>query len=123
MIDRRSLLGLIPALLVVPAAAHHGLMVWDEDNLVVIEGVISEEMDGFPHWEIEVRSDGEDWIIDMGSDFDMERAGLDPTGGDFPVGTSIRVEGYRPLNSDALLVKPRKITIGDKVFEFTTDWD
>lgn len=105
------------------AIAHHGLMLWDKDKVVTVSGLVSKPMDGYPHWEIEIRVDGQDWVIDLGSDFDMERAGLNPDGSDLPVGTDVTVEGYRPRDSDARLLRPRKITVGKKTFVFTTEWD
>ncbi len=105
------------------AKAHHGLMIWDRENPIKLEGLISEEMDGFPHWEVEIRVDGQDWVIDLGSDFDLERAGLNPDGREFTIGAKIAVEGYRPKNSNTRLIRPKKITLGTKTFEFTTDWD
>ena len=103
-----------------PVAAHHGLMMWDEENLVTIEGFVSEELDGFPHWEIEVRvdEDSDDWVIDLGDDFIMERAGLHKDGREFVVGKAIKVEGYQPLDSDTHLLRPVRITIDGVAHEF-----
>lgn len=104
-----------------PAMAHHGLMLW-EDGTTTIEGFVSEEMDGFPHWEISVRTpDGNDWEVDVGSDFEMERAGLKAS--DLPVGTEVRVDGNRPRDSETLLLRPLRIIVGDKVYEFRGKWN
>ena len=115
---------LILALLATPASvlAHHGLQLWS-DEVTTIEGFVSAEMDGFPHWEISVRTpDGEDWDIDVGSDFEMERAGMKPE--DLPIGTEVRVEGNRPQDEpDARLLRPLKIIAGDKVYEFRGNWN
>lgn len=120
---RRSLLTMTLAVLAsgaaMPAAAHHGLMLWDEENVVTVEGFIAEEMDGYPHWEVEIRvSDGDDWIVDLGNDFDMERAGLNKDGSDFTIGRKIRVEGHVPRDSDTRLIRPLRITIDGKVHTF-----
>lgn len=105
----------------VMALAHHGLMIWDEE-VTTIEGFVSEEMDGFPHWEISVRTpEGHDWEVDVGSDFEMDRAGMKAE--DLPVGTKVRVEGYRPKGSEGLLLRPQRIIVGDKVYEFRGDWN
>jgi hypothetical protein len=111
-------------LLMAPAAAlaHHGLMLWQDDVVTTIEGFVSEEMDGFPHWEISVRTpDGQEWAVDIGSDFEMEKAGMKPE--DVPVGTEVTVEGNRPRDSDALLLRPLRIIAGEKVFEFRGNWN
>lgn len=109
-------------LLPVAAVAHHGLMLWEDDVITTIEGFISEEMDGFPHWEISVRTpDGQDWEVDVGSDFEMDRAGMKAE--DLPVGQEVVVEGNRPRNSDELLLRPKRIIVGDKVFEFRGNWN
>lgn len=112
------------ALLFLPVAAlaHHGLMLWQDDVVTTIEGFVSEEMDGFPHWEISVRTpDGQDWHIDVGSDFEMNQAGLKPE--ELTVGTRVTVEGNRPRDSDALLLRPLRIIAGDKVYEFRGNWN
>jgi hypothetical protein len=105
-----------------PAMAHHGLMIWS-DEVTTIEGFVSAEMDGFPHWEISVRTpDGRDWDIDVGSDFEMGRAGLKPE--DLPVSTEVRVEGNLPADEpDATLLRPLRIIVGDKVYEFRGNWN
>ncbi len=105
-----------------PAAAHHGLMLW-ADETTTIEGFVSEEMDGFPHWEISVRApDGRDWAIDVGSDFEMGRAGVKPE--DLPVGTKLRVEGNLPKDEpEATLLRPLRVIVGDRVYEFRGNWN
>ena len=123
MVRRVFLLPLL-ALLVAPAGAlaHHGLMLWQEDVVTTIEGFVSEEMDGFPHWEISVRTpDGKDWEIDVGSEFEMERAGLKAE--DLPVGTKVVVEGNRPRDPEGLLLRPLRLIVGDKVYEFRGNWN
>ncbi len=112
------------ALLAVPggATAHHGLMIWAEE-VTEIEGFVSSEMDGFPHWEISVRTpDGRDWDIDVGSDFEMDRAGMKPE--DLPIGTKVRVEGNLPKNNpEATLLRPLRVIAGDEVYEFRGNWN
>ena len=104
------------------ATAHHGLMLWAEE-VTSIEGFVSAEMDGFPHWEISVRTvDGRDWEVDVGSDFEMGRAGMKPE--DLPIGTEVRVEGNLPQDEpDAMLLRPLRIIAGDKVYEFRGNWN
>jgi hypothetical protein len=112
------------ALLAAPvvAMAHHGLMLWAEE-VTSIEGFVSAEMDGFPHWEISVRTaDGRDWEVDVGSDFEMGRAGMKPE--DLPIGTEVRVEGNLPQDEpDATLLRPLRIIAGDRVYEFRGNWN
>ena len=116
MLARILFVALIALVAPALALAHHGLMLWEEEP-TTIEGFVSEEMDGFPHWEISVRTpDGNDWEVDVGSDFEMEKAGLHAR--DLPVGTTVRVEGQRPKGSDSLLLRPLRIFIGDRVYEF-----
>ena len=124
MISRRTaLFAALAAGLSTAARAHHGLMIWDKETLVMLTGIVTEPMDGFPHWEIEVRVDGVDWVIDLGSDFDMERAGLHTDGREFSIGAEVIVEGYRPKGSDARLIRPRRVTVGGTTYEFKTEWD
>lgn len=106
-----------------PAHAHHGLMLWDEENLVTIEGFVSEDLDGYPHWEVQVRIDdnSDDWVIDIGNDFELERAGLHADGREFSIGKPIKVEGYRPRDSDTRLLRPVRITIDGKVYKFADE--
>ena len=73
--NRRAFITLAAAA-ATPAAAHHGYMRWDRENPIVIEGWISKELDGFPHWEIWVRVESQDWEVDVGDQFQLERAGL-----------------------------------------------
>ena len=105
-----------------PAPAHHGLMLWSEE-VTTIDGFVSAEMDGFPHWEISIRTpDGRDWAIDVGSDFEMGRAGVKPE--DLPVGTKVRVEGNLPQDKpEATLLRPLRLIAGDKVYEFRGNWN
>ena len=112
----------ILSLLPMAALGHHGLMLWQEDVVTRVDGFISEEMDGFPHWELSVRTaDGQDWQVDLGSDFEMDRAGMKPE--DLKIGADVTVEGSRPRDSDALLLRPRRIIVGGSVFEFRGDWN
>ena len=100
-----------PAAIATPVLAHHGYMRWDEDNPVAIEGWISKEMDGFPHWEIHVRVDGEDWEVDLGDQFQLKKAGLSQTGKEFAMRRKIRVEGIRPIDRKVLRLLPRTIVL------------
>jgi hypothetical protein len=114
----------ILALLAAPGAAtaHHGLMIWS-DEVTTIEGFVSAEMDGFPHWEISVRTpDGRDWDIDVGSDFEMGRAGMKAD--DLPIGTKVLVEGNLPQDDpEATILRPLRIIAGDDVYEFRGNWN
>jgi hypothetical protein len=51
----------------------------------------------------------------------MNRAGMKTE--DLPVGTEIRIEGNRPRDSDALLLRPLRIHVGDKIHEFRGNWN
>ncbi len=117
MLTRRIFTTLAAAAFAAPALAHHGYMRWDEDNPVVIEGWISKEMDGFPHWEIHVRVDGVDWEVDVGDQFQLEKAGFSRDGREFSMRREIRIEGIRPIDRKVLRLLPRTIILdGDKTF-------
>jgi len=120
---RRFFLLLLTALMMpVAALAHHGLMIWDEDEVTTIEGFISAEMDGFPHWEINVRTpEGEEWTIDVGSEFEMGKAGMKAE--DLTIGTKVKVEGNRPRDSESLLLRPLRVITRDKTYEFRGNWN
>lgn len=112
------------ALLMAPvmALAHHGLMIWDDDEVTSIEGFVSGEMDGFPHWEINVRTpEGEEWTVDVGSEFEMNKAGVKAE--DLPIGTKVKVEGNRPRDSDSLLLRPLRIITRGETYEFRGNWN
>ena len=115
--DRRAFI-LLAAAAASPAAAHHGYMRWDKENPVAIEGWISKEMDGFPHWEIWVRVESQDWEVDVGDQFQLERAGLSPDGREFQYLRKIRVEGYRPQDEKIFRILPIRIILDeDEVYE------
>lgn len=96
MISRRILLAALPALAATAATAHHGPMPWDEE-VTVVEGIVVREMEDIPHWEIKIRTpEGVEWLIDVGNDWRLGRAGLAEDGSDFRIGRDIRVEGYTP---------------------------
>ncbi|MEM7499062.1 MAG: DUF6152 family protein [Pseudomonadota bacterium] len=104
--------------------AHHGFVSYDTENPIMIEGFVSEEMDGFPHWEINVRSEGQDWTVDVGNDFTLQRAGLASNGSDFQIGREIRIEGYRVTDPGWYHIAPFRITLdGDKVHDIEVDID
>lgn len=108
----------------VAALAHHGLTMWDETKIWKVDGFISHELTGFPHWEIKVRdADGNDWRIDLGNGFEMERAGMNKDGSGLGIGTKVHVEGVRPRDSDTRLIRPSKIIAGDKEFDFKDKWN
>lgn len=121
MLTRRHFTRLIassPFAVAAPVLAHHGYMRWDEDNPVVIEGWISKEMDGFPHWEIHVRVDGVDWEVDLGDQWQLEKAGLRKDGGNFSMRRKIRVEGIRPIDRKILRLLPRTIVLdGEETYK------
>ncbi len=103
----------VAATLAAPIAhAHHGPMPWNKEEVIILDGFVTEEMDGFPHWEINIRADGVDWVVDVGDDFTLERAGLKPDGSDFTVGRKVIIHGYRPLmHPDLKRLQPIMIII------------
>lgn len=120
MIDRRRCLltGLAFLLIAGTAArAHHGPMPWDRSEIVVLDGIVVQEMDGFPHWEISLRVDGVDWSVDVGDNFTLERAGLAPDGSDFSIGRRVIIEGYRPLDPAWHRLLPQRIIIDGTTYD------
>ncbi|QIE55810.1 hypothetical protein G5B40_10315 [Pikeienuella piscinae] len=113
---RRGFLGLLgAAALIRPAVAHHGYMAWDTENPIVLEGWISKEMDGFPHWEFWMRVDGEDWEVDIGDQYTLERAGFSSSGKEFKMRDNVIVEGVRPVDRSIRRILPSRITLEDGV--------
>ncbi|MFV0474252.1 MAG: DUF6152 family protein [Pikeienuella sp.] len=111
-IHRRAMFGLAGAALLAGAvSAHHGYMAWDTENPIVLEGWISKEMDGFPHWEFWMRVDGEDWAVDIGDQYTLERAGFKSDGSEFKMRLNVRVEGVRPVDRSTLRILPSRITL------------
>ena len=123
--NRRALIAATLALpFAAPARAHHGWMKWDEENPFFIEGWISKEMDGFPHWEIDVRVDGEDWEVDVGDQFSLKKAGLKPDGSDFRLRREIKVIGLRSADPGHRRILPRQVVFdGDpeKTYDLFVD--
>lgn len=107
----------------VPAAAHHGVIYYDTSKIVTIEGFVSEVMEGFPHWEINVRSEGIEWTLDLDSDIVLKRAGLKPDGSDFTIGRKIKVEGYQVKDPDWYHMAPVRIHLDGKVYPIDVDID
>lgn len=120
--DRRALLLALAALPAAPAFAHHGYMRWDRDNPVDMEGWISKELDGFPHWEIWIRVDGEDWEVDVGDQFILKKAGFSEDGKEFALRRQIRVEGWRPVDRTVRRLLPFRITLdGDRSYDIVVE--
>lgn len=97
--------------------AHHSPTVYNRDELVVLEGFVSDEMDGFPHWQIKVRMEGKDYNVDLGSEYILREAGLREDGRDFRIGDQIKVEGYLPANPTIVRIVPLRIHLKGKVYE------
>lgn len=109
--NRRAFLAALATLPAAAAHAHHGVMRWDKSEIYVIEGWISNPMDGFPHWEISVRVGDVDWEVDVGGERQLRKAGFKPDGSEFSHRKDIKVEGYRPWKKDRLLILPVRITL------------
>ncbi|MEX2520653.1 MAG: hypothetical protein WD969_15120 [Paracoccaceae bacterium] len=113
-LHRRSLLGLFGAALLGRAAgAHHGYMQWDFENPIVLEGWVSKEMDGFPHWEFWMRVDSQDWEVDVGDQFTLKKAGLSESGNEFAMRRTLRVDGARPVDRSIFRILPTRIIFDD----------
>jgi hypothetical protein len=119
MLTRRTFsLAALAAAIAVPAGAHHGYMRWDTENPIVLSGWISKELDGFPHWEIDIRIDGVDWEVDVGDQFVLQKAGFKQGGKEFAFGRKITVEGIRPVDPKILRILPSRITLDeDETYE------
>ncbi|MGF1553892.1 MAG: hypothetical protein ACFBWO_15540 [Paracoccaceae bacterium] len=107
---------LAPAL----ALAHHGHIEYAEE-ITVLEGFVSKPMRPFPHWEMSIRVDGEDWVIDLGNSYEMRNAGLREDGSDFTVGQPITVEGHRAADEDWRRILPEVIEANGERYEFDID--
>src|SRR5688572_32839147 len=78
MLDRRKIVkGLMGASLILagPARAHHGWS-WAEDGNFELSGVITSAKLGNPHGILKVRSNGEEWTVEVGQPWRNARAGL-----------------------------------------------
>jgi hypothetical protein len=107
------LLGWIPG----DVRAHHSPMLYDESKLIVLEGFVSNEMTGYPHWEIRVRANGEDWKVETGYKYILERAGLSGEGREFTIGRKITVMGYLPVNPDVRRLHTTRIILDGKSYD------
>lgn len=112
-IHRRAVLGLgAGAVCAGAVSAHHGYMAWDTENPIVVEGWISKAMDGFPHWEFWIRDgDGQDWAVDIGDQFTLERAGFSRSGSEFKMRVAARVAGVRPVDKSVFRILPSSIAL------------
>lgn len=121
-LTRRTLIASLAALPAAPAFAHHGYMRWDEENPVRLEGWVSKEMDGFPHYEFWLRVDGDDWEVDVGDQWQLEKAGLSPTGSEFTMRREVIVEGVRPVDRSVFRILPKRIILdGDKAYDINVN--
>lgn len=98
------------------ASAHHSPMLYHEDVVAVVEGFVSDEMDGFPHWQIKVRMDGKDFNVDLGSEYILRKAGLHEDGREFQIGDPIKIEGFLPVNHNVNRILPLRIHLKGKVY-------
>ncbi len=120
MLNRRNftLAALATAAAASPVLAHHGYMRWDTENPITLSGWISKELDGFPHWEIDMRVDNVDWEVDVGDQFVLKKAGFKQGGKEFAFGRKITVEGVRPVDRSILRILPSRITLDeDETYE------
>jgi len=111
MLTRREFtLATLAAATASPAFAHHGYMRWDTENPITLSGWISKELDGFPHWEIDMRVDNVDWEVDVGDQFVLKKAGFTEGGKEFALRRELTVEGLRPQDPKILRILPSRIT-------------
>ncbi|MEL6267697.1 MAG: DUF6152 family protein [Pseudomonadota bacterium] len=115
---RRTVLGALAATLAAPARAHHSVILYDMEAMITLEGFVSKELDGFPHWEVEMRVEGQDWQVDLQDGFAMREAGMDPDGAVFTLGRKLTVEGHPARDRDYRRVLPKRLTIDGRTYEF-----
>ena len=101
----------LAVLLAVPAAAHHGV-IFTDDEQIRITGAVVKPLTGNPHFEIQVQDGDTRWAIDLGNPYRIKRAGLAWNGSDMPVGKQITVEGFPALLGD--VIDARTIWIDDR---------
>jgi hypothetical protein len=115
-----AVIAVLSAALAGAASAHHSPTLFNRDKIVILEGFVSDEMDGFPHWQIKVRMAGKDYNVDLGSEYILREAGLHEDGRDFRIGDTIKVEGFLPANPSIIRILPIRIHIHDRTYELKT---
>ncbi|TDQ80498.1 hypothetical protein A8950_3029 [Dongia mobilis] len=98
-----------------PVLAHHGWS-WAEAEQSTLTGTIKTISMDPPHPGLVVTAaDGTDWQIDLGNPRQTERSGF--TGATARPGDAITVLGNRSRDSNEMLMKAVRITVGGKNYD------
>lgn len=100
------------------AGAHHGWG-WSTDEEFEITGTISKVRLGYPHGEVTLEVNGEQWLIEVGQPWRNQRAGLDS--GLLSVGRLITVHGHRSANKSELLLKAERVVVDGNSYNLYPD--
>lgn len=109
MTTRRAILGAVALFGILQAgaaAAHHGWRWTAEGNFEVV-GPIKQVQLGYPHGELIVEFEGEDWLVEIGSPNRNARAGLEDDM--IVVGAQVVVSGHRSADLDETRVKAERL--------------
>ncbi len=101
----------IMAVLMSPAAAHHGWR-WTADGVFELTGLIESTRLGNPHGLVVIDADGEKWTAEVGQPWRNERAGL--TDEMFAKGKEIKILGKRSSDAKELRVKAERVVMDGK---------
>ena len=116
MLDRRKIVkGLIGASLILsgPARAHHGWS-WAEDGNFELSGVITSAKLGNPHGILKVRSNGEEWTIEVGQPWRNAKAGLKDAM--LVKGVELTIQGNRAKDPKLRVAKAARVIIKGQTY-------
>jgi hypothetical protein len=116
MFDRRFVVtGLAVATLspLRAAFAHHG-WAWAEDDKFELTGVITSAKLGNPHGLLKVRSNNEEWTVEVGQPWRNARAGLKDSM--LVKGVELTIQGNRAKDQKLKVMKAARVIIKGQVY-------
>lgn len=106
--------GVLAALCVSPALAHHGWR-WTADGNFELTGLITAAALGNPHGLVTVDADGEIWTVEVGQPWRNHKAGLMD---DMLVpGVEIVASGHRAADPAEKRMKAERVTIEGQLYD------
>jgi hypothetical protein len=117
-LSRRTLLAALPAMMALPALAHHGWR-WTDDGEFELTGLITAAELGNPHGLLTVTVNAEVWTVEVGQPWRNEQAGVSDAM--LAPGTEITVRGHRSADPAELVVKAERLVIGGQTYDLYPD--
>jgi membrane protein implicated in regulation of membrane protease activity len=115
------LLGVLLAILVLPAFAHHG---WNgnEEEQFELTGTVEEAVSlAGPHATMKIRVKDQVWDITLAPPARTKRAGLEEA--TIPVGAKVTVSGHRSSDTQRFEMKTERVTYNGTTYDVYPDRD